>query len=89
MKGSIEDDSIGIEYNPVMREYSIDVRRESAGIRIWFCPWCNTKLPLRIRDAYYKILEEEYGIDDDTDLEQMKRLPPEFSTDEWWKKRGL
>lgn len=89
MKDSIEDDSIGIEYNPIMREYSIDVRRESARICIWYCPWCNTQLPLRVRDVYFKILEEEYDINDDTDQEQMNRLPPEFETDEWWKKRGL
>lgn len=55
---------------------------------IFWCPWCGTKLLKELSDEWWDILEKEYNIlnpsDDDED-----KVPPEFWTDEWWKKRGL
>jgi hypothetical protein len=34
------------------------------------------------------VLEKEYGLSPFIS-EQIKRIPQEFFTDEWWKKRGL
>lgn len=55
---------------------------------ICFCPRCGTKFPHELGDEWYEILQEEYGIEDPMD-EDAHRLPEEFKTDEWWKKRGL
>ncbi len=55
---------------------------------IFYCPWCGTKLPKSLPDEWDDILEKEYGIEDPTDSDREK-VPAEFWTDEWWKKRGL
>ena len=52
------------------------------------CPWCGTKLPKKLADEWYDILEKDYHITDPIEIDR-KRVPPEFWTDEWWKKRGL
>jgi hypothetical protein len=85
----IEDRRIPINYSAKFREYYLPLGCKSSAIQlIDYCPWCGTKLPVSLNDEYISILDE-YGIDDYFDEEQLKRLPPEFKTDEWWKKRGL
>jgi hypothetical protein len=54
-----------------------------------YCPWCGTKLPESLFDTRFDILEKEYGIDSPYDDKQKDKIPAEFLTDEWWKKRGL
>jgi uncharacterized protein DUF6980 len=54
---------------------------------IYFCPWCGTKLPVSLADDWYDILDNEYGIDHPA--VDKHKVPPEFQTDEWWRKRGL
>lgn len=61
----------------------------SHGHIIEFCPWCSAKLPESLSDVRDSILLDEYGIDDEFDKKQAKKIPAEFLTDEWWKKRGL
>ena len=41
-----------------------------------------------IYDEWCAILEKEYGITDSRGKEADK-VPAEFKTNEWWKKRGL
>jgi len=53
-----------------------------------YCPWCGTKLPERLIHKMEQVLEEEYGITE-KDWGNKEKIPPEFNTDEWWKKRGL
>ncbi len=59
------------------------------GYMVIFCPFCGTKLPKRLVGERFEILQKEYGITDPYDKKQKKRIPAEFMTDEWWKKRGL
>jgi hypothetical protein len=59
------------------------------GYVIDFCPFCGTKVPKSLTKKRSEILEREFGIDDPYDTKQKKRIPQEFETDEWWKKRGL
>ncbi len=89
MQFILNENRIAISYLPIYREYRLKLKKEPVYQTLWYCPWCGTKLLPSVRKTYFKILREEYDIDDDTDPEQMKRLPPEFETDEWWKKRGL
>jgi hypothetical protein len=46
-----------------------------------YCPFCGSKFESALITEYWETIKMEYGTD--------KRLPPEFQTDEWWKKRGL
>ena len=79
-----------ILYRDQTREYAI---RACGHIiqPLTFCPWCGIKLPHSLRDAFFETLQKEYGLDvsileiDDSDA----RIPAEFKTDKWWKKRGL
>jgi Domain of unknown function (DUF6980) len=56
---------------------------------IKYCPWCATKLPKSLGSIREAILEKEYNITESWNIGQKKLIPPEFQTDEWWKKRGL
>lgn len=76
-------------YNPKFREYYLQATVGLGGRRIDFCPYCGTKLPEALSDMWFDILEKEYGLDDPSWPEQKERVPAEFNTDEWWKKRGL
>jgi Domain of unknown function (DUF6980) len=86
--------NVNIGYSPILREYFIYnyIDREVLiqvhdRQTIFFCPWCGTKLPLSLRNVYYKLLCKKYGVRD-PNVDKHK-VPPEFQTDEWWRKRGL
>lgn len=83
-----------IVYNKRYREFFIYFNEEAEQrgrellTQINYCPWCGIKFPGCLNDKWWEILEKEYGIEDPRDSESNK-VPPEFWTDEWWKKRGL
>jgi uncharacterized protein DUF6980 len=80
-------------YDQRWREYGVYYNEEKEQrdremlTPIYFCPWCGTKLPVSLADDWYDILEKEYNIDDP--VVDTHKVPPEFQTDEWWRKRGL
>ena len=75
-----------LDYEPIFREYALVFIGDSTkAYPINNCPWCGKKLPKNLGEAYFDTLESEYGIEDPDD----PRLPEEFNSDEWWKKRGL
>lgn len=61
---------------------------------IIYCPWCGTELPKILNEEWCDTLKAEYGLtindfwDEDGYWDESK-IPQEFRTDEWWKKRGL
>ena len=82
-----------IEYERDMRSYSFVIRYEdckSYGVRqrLWYCPWCGTKLPKDLDGIWGETLEREYGLTE-KERDEGSKIPEEFKTDEWWKKRGL
>ena len=79
-----------IDYNPYLRSYSLRIVNSDYGTHesMQYCPWCGTKLPKDLDGVWSKVLREEYGIIDPNVTERDK-IPSEFKTDEWWKKRGL
>lgn len=85
----IADQRVQIYYSPSMREYYIPLKFQHAVQGIFYCPWCGVKLPESVRDQYFDILETEYGIESDLEMEEQEGFPEEFKTDEWWKNRGL
>lgn len=78
-----------LNYYPAERQISIALAHGLGREVLSYCPWCGTKLPNSLFDTRWDILENEYGIDDPYDTKQKKKIPAEFLTDEWWKKRGL
>ncbi|WP_341759046.1 DUF6980 family protein [Candidatus Tisiphia endosymbiont of Ptychoptera albimana] len=80
-------------YDAAWRDFAIkciycDIGGGNMLTEIMFCPWCGTQLPASLADTWYDTLEKEYNITDPTHHDR-KKVPPEFKTDEWWKKRGL
>ena len=78
-----------VRYTPQSRKYSI--RFEPNGcFPIDFCPWCAKALPCDLQTKWFDVIYEEFGIPYfKLDVEEFAKEHPEFSTDEWWKKRGL
>jgi hypothetical protein len=87
----LEDERIPLEYSPIFNEYYIPLKKSKIKQGILYCPWCDSKLPVSLRDQYFEILEKEHGIDawDINDIGTNTQIPSEFKSDEWWKKRGL
>jgi hypothetical protein len=75
-------------YDKQYREYGIKGTKLTRGMLIDYCMFCGKKLPTSVRKKWYSILEEEYGLES-PDEEDRKKVPKEFWTDEWWKKREL
>lgn len=85
MSLSLQDPRDNIGYNKIFREYFIQTKRDEIVLDIVFCPWCGTKFTTSLRDDFFKILFDELNLDGIDD----PKLPLEFRTDAWWKKRGL
>jgi len=80
---------IGIlDYNSKLREYGIKIPQSSVVTLINYCMFCGIRLPLSLRDEWFDILENEYGLISPLGKESNK-IFVEFLSDEWWKKRGL
>lgn len=84
----IEDKYCPIEYACRWREYTIRDFSSTSKSLILFCPNCGTKLPRSLRDDWFDILEQEYGLEDPL-YDDKDKVPKEFMTDEWWKMRKL
>lgn len=69
------------------REYLV-VHNTKCASEMKYCFICGAKLPESLEEAWLEVLEKECGITDPLD-EERDMVPPEFWTDEWWKKRGL
>lgn len=79
-----------IKYNPIFREYYIELYNQHNIITMDFCPWCGGKFSESLRVKFFDVLESEYEIV--TDIGEYKNrtdIPKEFQSDEWWKKRLL
>jgi hypothetical protein len=87
MDAQLSKEGAILYYDKQYREYGVDLL-ERGGMLIDYCMFCGKKLPQSLRKKWYVILEEEYGLES-PDEEDKKKVPQEFLTDEWWKKRGL
>jgi len=76
-------------YNPKFREYYLQAIVGFGGEKIDFCPYCGMQLPLGLSDMWFNILNQEYHIQSPTSIKENEKIPKDFLTDEWWKKRGL
>ena len=76
-----------IKYYPRDRQYNM-MYNNTDGYQILFCPFCGKYLGESLSDEWWATLEKEYNITDPI-VDDREKVPPEFWTDEWWKKRGL
>ena len=77
------------DYDAPGRSYSFYLTDDPHGThqQMNYCFWCGAKLPEDLGDEWAKILKEDYNLDNP--FKDWDRVPDEFKTDEWWKKRGL
>lgn len=87
MESNINDSSSYTKYNEIKRFYYIERKSESVVNAIFFCPWCASRLPEDLILEYDKIASGVCG--EDIDFVPKDKIPKEFKSDAWWKKRGL
>ena len=75
-----------IVYDPSFRRYLLRSNYWNT-ITIYICPWCGKKLPEILADKFFDIIQDE--LEKCVPADEIYKLPAEFQTDEWWKKRGL
>ena len=80
----INDPRIPVNYDPSRRRYSID-GGETGTYTMNVCFWCDYKFPKNLSEEFCDIFYNELKLEDDDE----DKLPEEFKSDEWWKKRGL
>ncbi len=87
MRSHLSGREIYLKYDEVCRFYGIDYKKICGGgvQGIFYCPWCGRKLPSDLTDVYFDIIIDQLKLDGPED----QRLPKEFKSDAWWKKRGL
>lgn len=74
-------------YDPVFRIYYID-NQNYAKFSLDYCPSCGKMLPKKLRECWIKTIQEELHIEEPFSMDRRK-LPKEFKSDAWWKKRNL
>ena len=76
-----------IEFVDYTREYDL-VTSDKTVKALNFCPFCGQKLDKRLNTEYYDILYNEYGIEY-PEANEADKVPEEFKSDKWWRKRDL
>jgi hypothetical protein len=94
MKDILDENKSALFYQANLRRYLIKEITEGTTItmanKICYCPWCGKRLPEPLGGKIEEILEKEYHLKEPWSSDKKTKLiPPEFQTDEWWKKRGL
>ena len=82
-----------INYLPERRMFGIVINRDKKIYQpIEYCPFCGSKFPKDLVEEYWDYLVQDAGqkyYPTDENYDPKRPIPPEFRTDEWWKKRGL
>lgn len=86
-KELLSDGSL-LDYDAKYREYGIKIPKSTAIMIMDYCLFSGDQFPIDLTDQWFAILEQEYGLENPCE-EDKKKVPAEFLTDEWWKKRGL
>jgi len=72
-----------LDYFVGLDEYFLDTDVSHTMQLIYYCPFCDSKLPTSLRDEWFAELERNGLTDESTDI------PEEMNNDGWWKKKGL
>jgi hypothetical protein len=95
MESALRDDAM--IYNAPRRLYAYYISRKFLTFQsIRYCPFCGSRLPEDLVEEYDVAVFEAMGQNGTklitgkkSFISSSKYLPPEFQTDEWWKKRGV
>jgi hypothetical protein len=87
------DGSNVLHYRKKFREYGVAIPRLTTYMLVNycdrmimdFCAFCGKKLPYSLRNEWFDILEEKYGLKYPFGKDKYL-IPKEFITDKWWKK---
>lgn len=89
MKKAFDTNKYGLHFDKRFCETFCDRRDLKGCYWHWdYCPFCGKCIKDK-GDLYRKILRTELNISDMYEDGVEEKLPEEFKTDEWWKKRGL
>jgi len=100
LANAIQEEDNSIFYKPFLREYYLkrlpvfadgklvyDNRDVVDTLR--YCPWCGTEFPKSLRDEWADEVEKKFSVESILDKEELKKVPEEYMTEEWWRKKGL
>ena len=79
-----------LKYSPHTKKYDFILYNHPDGnhLPLFCCPWCGKKLPKTLGKEWCAIIKEKFGLDY-VFKQEWAKLPKEFKTEEWWRKRGL
>ena len=84
MARHLGDQEVPITYNPRLREYGISLLGTDDVIQtIFFCPWCGSRLPDSLREAWFGAIRD-LGLEPED-----AAIPAELRTDEWWQTKKV
>src|SRR3990167_10820612 len=100
MEGALERKESPLSYEPYTRSYSLEYgpffKDEDTGeivcvvaSNLSYCPWCGVKFPKDLMDEWAEIVKDKFGVENTLDKKELAKVPKEYMTEEWWKKRGL
>ena len=100
MEGALEEYGTPLRYIPYTRsyymEYGTAFKNEETGEIVFgvaeplfYCPWCGIKLPKRLMQEWKTIVKKKFNVTDTLDKDELKKVPEEYMTEAWWKKKGL
>jgi hypothetical protein len=88
MRVEVDNPYCSVMWIPKFREYGLQDKNSTSYLPMHYCFNCGTALPESLRNLWFDILEKEYGLESPLGNDK-KKVPAEFQTDEWWKKKGL
>lgn len=99
MEGALEEYGTPLRYLAEKKSYCMDYgtvykNTETGedslvlGEFLKYCPWCGIELPKSLWDRWYEEIEK-LGFELPLEPDDYDKIPKEYMTDEWWKKRGL
>jgi hypothetical protein len=77
-----------LDYNQKLREYGVRDPKSFIVVIMQYCMFCGKKLPTSLRDLWFDILENEFGLMNPLGKDK-KKIPGEFLSDQWWRERRL
>lgn len=95
LKGAIDFFNTPIRYISRYREYRIkdqgfnDDEELFVSSKLLYCPWCGEKFSKSLFNSWKREIAIQFGVVDILNKEELKKIPKEYMTDEWWKKKGL
>lgn len=83
-----DDPLYNVKYDPKTREYFLKSLKGPYICSFEYCPWCGYHFSKNLSNEWFDIIRKEYDLEP-WRPDEYDKIPPEFLTDEWWKKRGL